>query len=144
MKINKIYKSLFNELLKGNCRKFEMDSEHVFISPDGFHGFVFCKKDVPFNLEMYAESKQKLDLVSAVKEENLCELTNHYVSHKHVGFARILKQGVRKIYVNTKFLQDFEDYTDFYQAEENQIIVAVECDQIVGAFMPIRWTGSEE
>ena len=144
MKIDKIYKHVFNEIIKKHPRLFNLDDDYVFITPNGYYGFFFLKKAVPFNLEMIEETKQKLDLSSSVQEFNLCKLTNQYIANKHFGFVRILKQGGRKIYVQQKFLQYFEDYTSFYQKHDLELIVAVENGQIVCALMPIKWHEGDE
>ena len=144
MKINKIYKHVFDAIIKGKPRMFNLDDDYVFITPDGFYGFVFAKKAVPFNLEMIEERKEKLDLSSIVQKENLCKLTNYYATPERKSLARILKNNDRKIYINQKYLQYFEDYTEFYQKDNLQIVVAVENGQIVGGLMPIRWTKGDE
>lgn len=144
MKINKIYKHVFDAIIKGKPRMFNLDDDYVFITPDGYYGFVFAKKAVPFNLELIEETQQKLDLDSIVQKENLCKLTNYYVLDERKNHTRILKKDDRKIYVNQKYLQYFEEYTEFYQKDDLQLVVAVENGQIVGALMPIRRTKGDE
>ena len=57
---------------------------------------------------------------------------------KGIGLVNIFTNGDRKIYVNQKYLQFFEDYTEFYQEKDLGLMVAVEYGNIVSAIMPIR------
>jgi hypothetical protein len=140
MKLNKIYKSIFSEMInpKERLMKMEINKNYIFVTPSGYYGFVFNKYDVPFNIEQIATSQSKLDLQSIVKAENLCKLTNKLVLLKGVGLVNIFTNGNRKIYVNQKYLQYFEDYTEFYQEKDLGIITAVEYGNIVGAIIPVR------
>lgn len=145
MKINKIYKLIFGEIIKPKeyQKQMKVDDEHILITPNGYYGFVFNKKSLPFNLEMIKEATITLDLFSVIKPENLCKLTKCLVVDSKLGFLNILKNGGRKIYVNSKYLGYFESYTEFYQEKDLSLIVAVECGQIVGCIMPIRYLEGE-
>lgn len=140
MKIDKAYKLIFNEIIKPKDyqRRFDIDEDNIFITPNSFYGFVFAKKDLPFNLEMIKQANKNLDLLSVVKPENRFKRTNNFVLLDKHGTINVLKNDNRKIYVNQKYLQYFEDYAEFYQEKDLNIVVAVENGQVVGAIMPIR------
>ena len=140
MKTNKIYKLIFGEIIKPKeiQRKFEVDDDNVFITPNGFFGFVLCKKGMPFNLEMIRTEQNKLDLSSVIKPENLLRKTNHFVMIERHGLINIFSGNDRKVYINTKYLSFFEDYAEFYQEKDLSLVVVVEYGEIVGAIMPLR------
>lgn len=146
MKVNKIYKFIFDNIIKSknNLNQIELDDGCVCIAPDGYFGFVFSKNNLPFNLELIRKSIVKLDLNSVVKPENLCKPTNVLIIDKHFGFLKVFKIGDRKSYVNSKYLQYFEDYTEFYQEKDLSIMVAVEYGQVVGCIMPVRYMKGED
>jgi hypothetical protein len=53
--------------------------------------------------------------------------------------ANVFCNSDRKVYINSKYLSFFEDYTEFYQEKDLALCVAVENGQIVGAVCPIRY-----
>lgn len=141
MKIDKIYKLIFGEIIKPKAyqRKFVFNEDYIFITPNSYYGFVLCKKGIPFNLEMIEDAKTKIDLLSAYKPENLFKKTNHFVMLQQ-GLMSVLSNGERKIYINQKYLDYFEDYAEFYQEKDLSLVVVVENGQIVGAVCPIRYS----
>lgn len=146
MKIDKIYKLIFGEIIKPkqHQRKFEIDDDTVFVTPNGFCGFVFSKKEIPFNLEMVEDSKSKIDILSTVKLENLLKKTNHYVRIPQ-GLINVFQNNdEKKIYINEKYLNYFEDYAEFYQEKDLSLCVVVENGQVVGAVCPTRYFGESD
>ena len=148
MKENKIYKEIFNEIIKPKMyqKQFSIDDDNVFITPNGFYGFIFAKKNLPFNIEKIPKSDTKLDFDNIVKPENECKLTNRFVMSKSkvLGMLRILKQEDREIFVKQGYFQYFDDAAKFYQEKDLCMIVVVEFGQVVGGFMPVRLTEGEK
>ena len=140
MKTNKIYKLIFAGIIKSEYsqKKLDIDEEKCFITPDGYVGFIFIKKELPFNCEMIKNTDAKLDLLSVVKPENLLSKTNLYFMTNRQVLTRIFRNKDRKVYINTKFLSYFEDYAELYQAKDIQMCVVVENGQVVGGICPIR------
>lgn len=145
MKRDKIYKLIFNGIINQKERpmKFEIFNDYVFITPNNYFGFVVSKKETPFNLEMIKTTENKLDLLSVVKPENLLRKTNHYVMIARHGLTNILSGNDRKVYINTKYLSYFEDYAEFYQEKDHTLVVVVECEEVVGAIMPLKHNEEE-
>jgi hypothetical protein len=141
MKLNKIYKLIFDEIIKPKAyqRKFDLDEDNVFISPDGYYGFVISKKEIPFNLEMIKNTMGKIDLLSVVKPENLLRKTKHLVKLDLRGLANVFCNSDRKVYINSKYLSFYEDYAEFYQEKDLSLCVVVENGLIVGAVCPMRY-----
>ena len=141
MKIDKIYKLIFGEIIKPKAfqRKFDLDDNYVFITPNSYYGFVLCKKEIPFNLEMITYAKSKIDLFSMIKPENQLRKTKNFVMVEGQGLINILKNNDKKTYINSKFLSYFEDYAEFYQEKENSLVAVVENGQLIGAICPIRY-----
>lgn len=143
MNEKKIYKEIFNEIIKpmNYQKQFSVDKDYIFISPNGYYGFIFTKNNLPFNFERIQKADTKLDLFSIVKPENECKLTNRFVmsKDKKAGMIRILKKEGYEIFVKQKYLQYFEDYAEFYQDKDLHIVVVVENGCVVGAVMPMRF-----
>lgn len=146
MKRDKIYKLIFNGIIKPKERptKFEIDNDYVFITPNNYFGFVVSKKGTPFNLEMIESRENKLDLLSVVKPENLLRKTNHFVMIAYHGLTNILSGNDKKVYINTKYLSYFEDDAEFYQEKDLTLVVVVERGEIVGAIMPLKHIEEEK
>ena len=110
MNIIKAQKIIFTELISGgHVRKFEVDKDNVFITPDGYRGFVLPYTSVQVNLDKIATLKP-IDIASVVKEENLCHLTKELVLQEHPkAYLRKLKKGDTNIYFNQKYMECFQN-----------------------------------
>ena len=85
MNTTKAQKEIFNAMLKHNrVAKFEVDERRVFITPDGYHGFVIPLADIQVNLEKL-KNMREIDLQAIVHEENLCKLSNECVLEERHG-----------------------------------------------------------
>jgi hypothetical protein len=146
MKIDKIYKLIFGEIIKPKDyqKKFDFNDDYIFITPNSYYGFVVCKKGIPFNLEMIRKSEVKIDLLSVVKPENRLRKTKYFVADSRGDLINIFSNNDRKVYINSKYLKYFEDWAELYQKKDLSLCVVVESGQIVGAVCPIRYIEEKE
>lgn len=144
MNCNNAQKEIFNAMLKGEgCHKYELDEKNVFITPDGFHGYVIPYSQIQINLLKIPDCKD-LNLQAIVTEENLCKLTKEALILEHPRvIARKLKRGDECIYFKEKFMSCFQN-PKFYNKHPHQMIVVTEDisamrkNEIVGVILPIR------
>ena len=144
MNLVKAQKEIFSAMISGcRCAKYEFDEKSVFITPEGYNGYVIPYSQIQVNLAKIPDLKA-LDLRAIVREENLCELTKEALILEHPrGYARKLKKGKEYIYFKEKYLGCFQN-PKFYNAHPHQIIVVTEDvsatrqNEIVGAILPIR------
>lgn len=144
MNITKAQKEIFNAMLSGErVRKFEVNETSVFITPNGYSGYVIPYSQVQINLAKIADFAG-LDLQSVVKEENLCKLTNEAVIRQFPRkILRKLQRGDESIYFDEKLAVCFQN-PKFYNAHKHQMIVVTEdisatrLNEIVGIILPSR------
>ena len=146
MNTTKAQKEIFNAMLKHNrVAKFEVDERSVFITPDGFHGFVIPLADIQVNLEKL-KSMHKIDLQAIVHEDNLCKLSNECVIDGRPGrkeYFRKLKNDKFNVYISEKFLSCFQN-PKFYATSSTSSVVVTEDifanrgNAIVGLICPVR------
>lgn len=144
MNINKAQKEIFNAMLSGErCHKYEIDEKSVFITPNGFQGYVIPYSQIQINLAKIPDMKD-LNLQSVVKEENRCELTKEaYILEHPKAYCRKLKRGNEYIYFKEKCMSCFQN-PKFYNVHPHQMIVVTEDystnrgNEIVGVILPIR------
>lgn len=149
MNIIKAQKEIFNAMLSGeNCHKYELDEKSVFITPNGYLGYVIPYSQIQINLEKIPDMKD-LCVQSVVKEENLCKLTKEAVILDHPrGYARKLIKGNECIYFKEKHMSCFQN-PKFYNAHPHQMIVITEDisatrkNEIVGVILPMRIDSSQ-
>ena len=143
MNWKKAQKIIFEEMLKKDTytKRFAIDPERVFISPNGIYGFVLEKDAIRFNLDRIKEVGS-LRLQEIVAPENLCKLTDRLLMGDRNNDLHILTRGEWKTYINRKYLQCFEN-PKFYQEKEFGMVVVTEDDQIVGAVMPVKVGGQD-
>lgn len=144
MNINKAQKEIFNAMLSGaHVRKFEIDSDSVFITPDGIYGYVFPQTSLQINISRIASVKD-LDLGKVVRDENLCRLTKECVVNEFPKeFLRKLKRGDQNIYFNQKYLGCFQNPKFYSEGSYGMIVVTEDIspnrlNHIVGVIMPKR------
>lgn len=126
MNFIKAQKEIFNSMLKGNnVRKFEMNENEVFITPDGFHGFVIPYSLIQINLEKISKVNH-FHYENIIKEENLLRMTRELlIDDFPKKFLRKLTNGKRDIYVNEKYLECFQN-PDFYNAGNYGMVIVTE------------------
>jgi hypothetical protein len=144
MNITKAQKIIFNALLSGNhVRRFEFDKDNVFITPDGYRGFVLPYSTLQVNIEKIQVFKN-MDLASIVKDENLLQLTREILIQEHPkAYLRKLKNEERNVFLDQKYLECFQN-PKFYQEDKNRMVVltedisAIRKNVIVGCILPVR------
>lgn len=144
MNINKAQKEIFNAMLSGkHVRKFEIDSDSVFITPDGFYGYVFPQTSLQINIGRIASVKS-LDIGKIVTDENLCHLTKECVVNEFPKeILRKLRRGDQNIYFNQKYMDCFQNPKFYSEGSLGMIVVTedispIRLNTIVGAIMPKR------
>ena len=147
----KAQKEIFNAMLKHNrVAKFEVDERSVFITPDGYHGFVIPLADIQVNLEKL-KNMHKIDLQAIVHEKNLCKLSMECVRDERCGrneYYRKLKNDKFNVYISEKFLSCFQN-PKFYATSSSSSVVVTEditgkmLNQIVGLICPVRISEEE-
>ena len=152
MNFAKAQKEVVNELLKGSrsMGRFSIDERNIFVSPDGYRGYIFPTSTIAFNLEKIKEIPV-FPIAEIVKEDNELKLTPdlRIIDHYRVGMVRRLKGKGKNVYVNVKYL-DFFQNPHFYQDESSiGLIVVTETafassrsatriEEPVGIIMPVR------
>ena len=146
MDIIKAQKDVFAALVSGQCvHRFAVDDTHTFVTPDGYHGWVFPNALIAFNLEKIPEFKP-LQIKGLIKKENALRLTYEfrYASFRDKRLLRKLS-NTYDVYVQEKFLRYFQN-PSFYQEKgkkEGQIIVTETFKrdagpEPVGIVLPVR------
>lgn len=140
----KAQKEIFAAMIRGDhVGKFEFNENSVFITPNGYHGFVIPYAQVQVNLEKI-KSFKALEFQRIVSEEYLCKLTNEAVIQTFPRkVLRKLERGNENIYFDEKLAVCFQN-PKFYNADKHQMIVVTEDisatrqNEIVGIILPTR------
>lgn len=143
----KAQKEIFNALCKGGkLFQFRVDKNTVFVSPNGYFGYIFPVSTILFNIDKIREV-QSLKYNNVVSYSNKLELTDN---------ARIIYRGTKKIYrqlqgknktvyVEENSLSCFQNPSFYQAANENSLIVVTEnlSEKLrnipVGILMPFRF-----
>lgn len=144
MNINKAQREIFNAMLAGhNVHQFELGENRVFITPDGYHGFVLSYSQIQINLDKIPTMKG-FQFESIVTEENLCTLTKELLLDERRGrkaYLRKLKNEKFVAYFDERFMQCFQN-PKFYSTSPSSTIVVTEDvsatrqNELVGVIMP--------
>lgn len=154
MNCKKAQKEIFNKLVNGErvCF-FRLGEEKIFVTPDGFKGFIFALSDITFNVDKLQEFKA-LQIDEVVVPENEIVQTNDF--RLYPSFLG-RKKMCRKFNASGKTVYVDESYLDFYQnpkffqdkANRNKHIVIVEKDCMnrlipVGVALPVRTSEADD
>lgn len=146
MNIARAEREVFNKMVRGErVYFFPVDDTHIFVTPDGYMGYIFPLCATSFNAGKCMQM-QPLNYSELIKPENEIFLTDDYHGG---GFGdrkmyRRLKAPGKNVFVNNAFLANFQN-PRFWQGEDEIGIIAVtekgatpKDDIPVGIILPIR------
>lgn len=143
MNFIKAQKEIFNNIVSGDrvCG-YWIDDDRFFVTGDAFHGFVFPKETIAFDVKKVNGIKKVLDLED-IKPENECVETNNFKLVCGKMMRLFNHRSGRPVFVNVNFLKHFQN-AKYYQPDENKAVWVVE--EIrgksfpVGVVLPIRYS----
>ena len=145
MNFAKAQKLVLNSLLAGaRMGRFNIDENHILVTPDGFRVFIFPVSTICFNLEKIKEI-DAFPVAEIVKDENELKLTpDCRLDEPRKRTYRRLKGNGKNVFVNISFLDCFQN-PRFFQAESSISTVVVTegakgANIPVGIILPIRST----
>lgn len=146
MNYTKAQKIVFESICKNNrAARFMLDDNNLFVTPDGYRGYIFPAASVCFNIEKVREI-DNLPILETIKPENELKLTEdlRIMDKRNGGMCRRLKGNGKNVFVNVKYLDCFQN-PKFYQGEHwSGIIVVTESvsktqtNLPVGIVLPVR------
>lgn len=142
MNYTKAQKICFDALCSGrrSVKRFDLDEKRVFVTPDGYRGFIFPKVSCNFNLEKVA-AFDGFPIEEFIKPENELTLTlDVRISDNRREMFRRLKGNGKSTFVNVKFLECFQNPKFFQPENKHAMIVVTEskANEPVGIILPIR------
>lgn len=149
MNLIKAEKQIFNAIVNGDrvCF-FRLDESHVFVTPDGFMGYVFPIIGIHFDVTKCMEM-QPLKIAEAIKPENELFLTQDFrcTDYRCRKMYRRMTAPGKNVFVRNSFLNNFQN-ARFWQEKDNpNALITVtertstqECDAPfpVGVMLPLR------
>lgn len=142
MNYTKAQKICFDALCDGRriARRFDLDEKRVFVTPDGYRGFIFPKVSCNFNLDKIVPF-DGFPIEEFIKPENELSLTlDARLDDRGRSTFRRLKGNGKSVFVNSKFLECFQNPKFFQQENKHSMIVVTESktNEPVGIILPIR------
>lgn len=146
MNYTKAQKIVFESICAGRrTHRFMLDDNNLFVTPDGYRGFIFPVASVCFNTEKIAEMGE-LPIHETIKAENELKLTDDCRFEKRDGgwLRRLKGNGKSAVFVNTKFLECFQNPRFYQDANKLSMIVVTEAmsrtleSVPVGIVLPVR------
>ena len=139
----KAQKEVFSALVSGRSSVggFDIDENYMLVTPDGFKAFIFPSAIIAFCTEKI-KPITPFPIAELIKPENELELTAdlRILDEHGKRIARRLRGMGKNVYINTKFLDCFQN-PKFYQDKSNiSIVVVTESGNPVGIILPIRAT----
>lgn len=141
----KAQETIFKSLIRGmQVARFDVDDSHVFITPDGFQGWIFPNDILMVNLEKIPQFSP-IDIASLITPANKLQSIPDFrlMSSRSKDLYRKLSNGKKIVWVKDKFLQMFHN-PEFYQYLDmpNKHIVVTEKvrgkETPVGIVLPMR------
>lgn len=123
----KAQKIVFDRICKDSGGgRFMLDDSNVFVTPDGYRGYVFPVAGICFNIEKIREIGV-LPIVETIKEENELKMTDDLRLDRYKGgMARRLKGNGKNVFVNVKYLDVFHNPRFYQDASGRGMIVVTE------------------
>ena len=140
----KAQKQIFNDIVNGNrvCG-YWVDDDRFFVTGDRFHGFVFPKETIAFDIKRVNVVKKLFDFDDAT-EENEVKETNNFKLIGNKMMRCFMRKDYKPVFVNVNFLKHFQN-AKYYQTNETQPLLVIEEIRDkkfpVGVVLPIRYSG---
>lgn len=151
MNTNKAQKEIFDSILRKEDDKyvrvvgFWIVGDRFAVTGDGYHGFIFKKDQIAFDVSKVPLYSDFLHIGEIYKEENELNKTRLFYKERQKGVTSIIFKGKNgKIYVNKAFLSCFSSDASYYQERLNGTILVEEYGEIVGFALPIRHDETED
>ena len=151
MNIKKAQKEIFDSILRKEYDKcvrvvgFWIVGDRFAVTGDGYHGFIFRKDQIAFNIEKVQIHNDFLHICDIYKEENKLVKTRLLCAERQRGVTSIIFKGKNgKTYVNKAFLSCFSSDSSYYQDRINGTILVEEYGELVGFALPIRHDETED
>ena len=131
-------------------RKFQLDDNHIFVTHNGFVGFVFPVEIISFNVEK-AKEMNPIPISEIVKPENQLTMTDDL---KLTDFGRKMcrrfKINGRSVFIDKKLLDYFPN-AKFYQDRDHDLSPVIVTEDLhtakrdmpVGVICPTRFYNHE-
>lgn len=145
MNFIKAQKQIFNNIVSGDrvCG-YWIDDDRFFVTGDAFHGFVFPKETIAFDVKKVNKIKEIFDFDADAIEENEIKETDTFKLVNRKMMRVFLRKDGRCVYVNTQFLKHFQN-AKYYQTDiKNALLITEEIrgkQFPVGVALPIRYSG---
>ena len=142
MNYNKAQKEIFNNIVAGNRVCGYWVDEHYFATGNGFHGYIFPKACIAFDVSKVNEIRKLFDFEEMAKPENEMRETQDFRLFFPKTMTRVFASNSgRKAFVNVKYIENFQN-AKFYQTEENKPLLVTETlkesEFPVGVVLPLR------
>ncbi|WP_458398563.1 hypothetical protein [Anaerotignum sp.] len=137
MNFVKAQKQVIDSLLKGyRCVRLNIDEKHIFVTPDGYRGYVFPVSTIVFGLEKISEMTT-FSISEIIQDENELKLTPdlRIMNEYRKEMCRRLKGKNGNVFVNVKFLECYQN-PKFYQGD-NPLGIVVVAEGAKGAYTPV-------
>ena len=137
MNFVKAQKQVVDALLKGNrCGRFNIDEKHIFVTPDGYRGYVFPVSTIVFGFEKIYEMTP-FPVSEIIQDENELKLTPdlRIMNEYRKEMCRRLNGKGRSVFINPKFLECYQN-PKFFQGDDPLGIVVV-AEGAKGAYTPV-------
>lgn len=141
MNTKRAQREILNDLLAGKkgvtC---QLDDDHIFVSSNGYVGYVFDKSEFFIETKNMSESNGGIiDKKVFHCDANLCTVTSDMKLLNGKTACVKLVQGNRDVWVDRKYLKNFDDLEEarFYQGTHRGMIYITEYDRFVGVVVPM-------
>ena len=127
-------KEVCKALIDGEIiRGYDIDEKTVFVTTDGFCGFIIPKKEIVYDIARMKRTKELFNFSDYIKPENEIEPTMHYFKAGK-DFCRRFDGKNWHVFVKDKFLQKldkaecycfFQNYDEGKDMRKQTILAAV-------------------
>lgn len=142
MKKFNIQRDYLKKMINGECIVFQEDEDFIYVG-DGFVAHKFLKEECFLNLKNEAESIKSLDIKYLLDDTKFnkidlvltsdMKIVQNYIVQKLKGE----NEDNIEVWINTKFLKNFENPT-FRGSDGISPVIVFEENEIVGVVLPIR------
>lgn len=140
-------KQIFNNIVKGDrvCG-YWIDDDRFFVTGDRYHGFIFPKETIAFDVNRVNTINELFNFNDAVEENEIKETNGFKLIYK-IMYRVFKRKDGKPVLINVGFLKHFQN-AKYYQVNALDAVMIVENIRNksfpVGVALPIRYRDDDD
>lgn len=116
----------------------DYDDQFVGVSTDGFVLYLLKQSEFPFDRATLLRGRSQVDLKNVIPAESAAAVLTDEMMKKDIRTVRKVTDGNLNVWIDTKFLKNFDKCATFQITGEKSGVLVYESEKLAGMILPVR------